>query len=196
MLARKPRPLKPVPPNQKVHEMHRKSLNDLLSLTLLSLALLPPSFACAMPTTTSPDAVFTPILPKLKATKVAVLLPADTNRKGELGMPDSDHARIEDISSSRYVISLEVGPDCQGASSCHIGTIVGEKLTPKSPKRKGKKIKLATGQTAYFVDATCGANCNDSKLSWEQGGFRYTVAMKAEKPEILTKIANSFQPLK
>jgi hypothetical protein len=194
MLAKNPLLFKPVPPNQKVNDMHRKALRDLLSLTLFSLVLLSPSLVYAMPTT--PDAVFTSILPKLKATKVPVLLPADTNREGELGKPESPYASIEDISSSRYEVELGYGSDCNGGGACHIGTIVGEKLTAKSPKLKGKKMKLATGQTAYFVDATCGANCSDSKLSWEQGGFRYTVAMKAEKPEILTKVANSFQPLK
>ena len=174
--------------------MHHKALRDLLSLTLVSLALLSPSLVCAMPTT-APDAVFTPILPKLKATKVPVLLPGDTNREGELGKAESPYASIEDISSSRYEVELGYGPDCNGGGACHIGTITGEKLTPKSPKLKGKKIKLATGQTAYFVDATCGANCSDSTLSWDLGNFRYTVAMKAEKPEILTRIANSFHPI-
>jgi hypothetical protein len=173
--------------------MHHKALRDLLSLTLLSLTLLSPRLVYALP---APDAVFTPILPKLKATKVPVLLPADTNRKGELGMPDSDHARIEDISATRYEIALEVGPDCQGASSCHIGTIVGEKLSSKGPPLKGKKITLADGQAAYFTESTCGASCTDNSISWNKGGFHYTVAMKAENLPILTRIANSFHPIK
>jgi hypothetical protein len=190
MLARKPMPSKPVPPNQKVNDMHRNALRELLSLTLLSLALLAPSLVCAMPVP-APDAVFSPILPKLKATKVPVLLPADTNRKGELGMPDSDHARIENVSSSRYEIVLEVGPDCQGATACYIGTISGEKISPKLAQLKGKKIKLGQGQTAYFTDATCGANCSDSSIVWDQGGVRYYIGMKGEKLDILKRVADS-----
>ena len=55
----------------------------------------------------------------------------------------------------------------------------------------GKAVKLAKGITGHFIDAECGANCSDSTLSWQQGGFRYMVGIKAANLEILRKVANS-----
>ena len=41
-----------------------------------------------------------------------------------------------------------------------------------------------------FVDASCGANCSDATISWDQNGSRYTLGLKASKKETLVEMAN------
>ncbi len=69
--------------------------------------------------------------------------------------------------------------------------VEGEAISSQNPVLNGEKVFLASNITGYFTDATCGANCSDSTLVWEQNDVRYTVALKAGKLETLVKIANS-----
>lgn len=89
-----------------------------------------------------------------------------------------------------YIIGIDYEPACKGANACRYGSLTGRlaaSLTPIS----GQKVSLTGGITGYFTDASCGASCGDSTLSWEQGGVRYTVGVKAAKLDTLVKIANS-----
>jgi hypothetical protein len=52
-------------------------------------------------------------------------------------------------------------------------------------------VVLANGLTAYFIPYVCGANCDDSKVIWEQNGYRYLVGLKAEKKKTVVEMANS-----
>jgi hypothetical protein len=69
--------------------------------------------------------------------------------------------------------------------------MVSGTLAPGSKRPNGKPVKLERGITGYFIDAKCDRVCNDSTLTWQQGGYRYTVSIKAADVDTLRKVANS-----
>jgi hypothetical protein len=52
-------------------------------------------------------------------------------------------------------------------------------------------VALSGNVQGYFIDAACGANCDDSALYWTEGSNHYSISMKAEKKDTLVKMANS-----
>ena len=136
--------------------------------------------------------VFETVLPSLKAkTKVPLRLPvylATENESNQL------YAIIESASPSEYEIQLAFTQNCSGGNVCHYGMVSGRAVGPKGSRPKGKEVSLTNGLSGYFIDATCGAVCSDSTLTWDEGGFRYTVGLKAEKVETLKKAAESAMP--
>lgn len=140
-------------------------------------------------TQSQPNPIFSSILPVVKAkTKVPVRLPAYIPESDE---PNPIYALVETVTPSQYKIMLAFTEDCSGGNACRLGGIFAETITPKTPPITGKTVVLANGITGYFVDATCGANCSDATLSWEQNSGRYTVAIKAGEIRNLVKMANS-----
>ncbi len=133
--------------------------------------------------------VFQPIIPTLKTkTKVPLRLPSD--------IPDVDdslplYAVIETANSSSYSLILGYTPDCGGGNACRLGSLSGEAIGNKRQPLTGKRVKLTQNRTGYFIEATCGANCSDSILTWQEGNYRYTVGIKAGDLKSLTKMANS-----
>ena len=101
------------------------------------------------------------------------------------------YAIVEEATPSRYFVQIAFSPDCSGGTACRWGGTTGKRIGPKTRRPTGKELKLSRGITGYFVDSTCGANCSDSVLTWDQGGYRYTVESKAASADFLTKVANS-----
>ncbi len=94
--------------------------------------------------------------------------------------------------SSYYEVQIALTKDCPGGNYCHVGTIRGSAVSslvedegPRNP------VTLEGGIKGYFIDATCAAFCDDSSVGWEEGGYYYSVSLKAAKKEILVKLANS-----
>lgn len=137
----------------------------------------------------SGSSVFDAVLPILRAkTDVPLRLPrylATENETSPL------YANVASASPSKYEIELGFTPDCSGGNVCHYGQVAGRRIKAGEGHARGKSIRLATGIIGYFVDATCGATCSDSTLTWDENGYRYTVALKAEKLETLKKVAES-----
>ena len=133
--------------------------------------------------------VFKPIIPTLKKkTRVPLWLPSY--------VPESDgdiplYAQLESVTAKKYSILLGFDPACNGGTACRLGTVSGEIINSQNKILKGKKITLSRKRQGYFVDATCGANCSDSTLSWQEKGYFYTFAIKAGDLQTLVKIANS-----
>ncbi len=136
-----------------------------------------------------PNPVFKPILSKLKQnTQIKILLPKY--------IPESDgqnplYAIIETAKAKKYEILLGFSPDCSGGTACRLGVVTGEAVTSKTPRLTGKRVSLAKGITGYFVESTCGANCSDATLTWQQKGVQYVVGLKAGDRASLVKMANS-----
>lgn len=147
------------------------------------------TLAETQPTQSLPHTIFSEILPRLKIqTKLTIRLPTY--------IPESDgsnrmYAILETANASKYKILLAFTEDCTGGNACRLGSTSAEAITPKSPVLTGKAVALANGITGYFTDATCGANCSDATLTWEQNSVRYTIAIKAGKVTTLVKMANS-----
>jgi hypothetical protein len=141
------------------------------------------------PTKQTTNPVFSPIIPTLKKkTKVPLWLPSY--------IPESErdiplYAQLETVTAKSYSILLGFDPECNGGTACRLGSVSGEKINSQNKILKGKKITLSRKRQGYFVDATCGANCSDSTLSWQEKGYLYQVAIKAGDLKTLVKMANS-----
>jgi putative hemolysin len=140
---------------------------------------------------------FQPVLGQLESTGVPPMLPPDF--PGAEGLPPV-HPHIITAEPGEYEISLGFGADCQGAGACHYGSLAGKKVDSNEPvstrnfpfdAARAQKVTLATGIEGYFIEALCGANCDDSKLFWISGGFQYMVGMKAGSQPDLVKLANA-----
>ncbi len=149
-----------------------------------------PSVVAAVTQKPTPNPIFQPVLPKLQqpTQRLPIVLPQF--------VPETDGAKpvyaiAQTATPAEYEVLLAFTKDCTGGTACRLGGVFGELITPQTPPIAGKAVPLAQGLTGYFVDATCGANCSDSTLSWEQNKGRYTVALKAGKLETLVKMANS-----
>jgi|SRR5215469_1885062 len=102
------------------------------------------------------------------------------------------YASIGSVNKSHYRIILGYGRDCEGGPACLYAELEGS----STPLREyaGETmvpISLQGGIKGYFINFTCGANCSESYIGWTEGGFHYFIGMKAEKKEMLIKIANS-----
>ncbi len=111
-----------------------------------------------------------------------------------------------------YEVSLDAESDCQGAGACSFGLLSGQKLmsnTPtvaqeyayqsedptynpiaRSPEKPGP-VSLSKGIKGYFVPYVCGANCDTSKVFWEQNGYRYMVGIRYASQKTMIEMANS-----
>ena len=135
----------------------------------------------------APNQIFQPILSKIQQqTKIPILLPSY--------IPESNNphliALVEKAHSLEYRVMLAFDEDCTGGTACRLGSISGESVN-QNFEEDGEKVTLANNITGYFIDATCGANCSDSTLSWIDNNNRYKVALQAGKLETLMKMANS-----
>lgn len=133
--------------------------------------------------------IFQQVLPVLREkTRVPVRLPTDLQA---FESTPSLYAIVEAASPSRYELEIAFTPDCNGGGPCHFGSVAGQVIKRGQRRPRGKPVKLARGIVGYFIDSTCGANCSDSTLSWDQDGYRYSVGAKAGSAEHQIKVANS-----
>jgi len=141
------------------------------------------------PTKKTTNPVFSPIIPTLKKkTKVPLWLPSYIpESEGDIPL----YAQVEAVTAKHYSILLGFDPECNGGTACRLGSISGEKINSQNKILKGKKITLSRKRQGYFVDATCGANCSDSTISWQEKGYLYRLAIKAGDLKTLVKMANS-----
>ena len=100
-------------------------------------------------------------------------------------------AIVETAAPTRYEVQLAFTKNCTGGNACRYGRVSGQAIGKAAKQERGQAVSLTQGITGYFVNAKCGANCSDSTLTWIQEGYRYTVGIKAEHVETLTKVANS-----
>lgn len=138
--------------------------------------------------TSSSAAIFDKVLPQLRQrTRVPLKLPSYIAAESET---NPLYAIITTATSGRYELDLAFTQNCGGANVCHYGIVSGT-IAPGSKRPRGKPVKLVRGITGYFIDAKCDRVCNDSTLTWQQGGHRYTVGIKAADLDTLRKVANS-----
>ncbi|MBC6473086.1 MAG: hypothetical protein GDA48_09935 [Hormoscilla sp. GM102CHS1] len=121
--------------------------------------------------------------------KIREIIRNSLNR--ELTRESTIHLNLSD----KNKIRLNYARRCYGGTACRLGIITTEKLTQAQEKLTGTVLEksetsLGTGITGYFVDGTCGANCSDATISWDQNGSRYTLGLKASKKETLVEMAN------
>ncbi len=102
--------------------------------------------------------------------------------------------------ADQYEISLDFGPDCRGAGACHYGIVAGKRVTGNEPEDtrtivfeedRAQKVTLANGIEGYFVEALCGASCDDARVFWVYNGFQHVIGMKAGAQEDVVAMANA-----
>jgi len=135
-----------------------------------------------------PHEVFAPILSELEnQTDLPVILPSLLPEEKETSPV---YALTTEVSASEYQVLLGFTPDCNGGTACRWGEISGQ-TGPLMAPEEGESVNLAQGITGYFVPATCGANCSDAVVMWEQAGGHYRIGLKAGEKERLIEMANS-----
>ena len=133
--------------------------------------------------------IFKPILPKLQnSTRVPLRLPSYLAAEDE---SNQLYAVIDEATPTYYQLQFAFNSDCMGGTACRYGVVVGQALSSKAKRMKGKPLRLARGITGYFVDGICGVSCSYSTLSWIQNGYRYTVGIYGADTPTLTSVANS-----
>ena len=63
-------------------------------------------------------------------------------------------------------------------------------------ENEGKRVpvKLRRGIIGYFIRSTCGDHCDDSAVGWTEGGYNYSISIKAADMKTLVSVANSSFP--
>ncbi len=135
-----------------------------------------------------PNSIFRPIFPALKyETKIPILLPTYIP---ESEKPNQVFAILKKSTLTQYEIILSSTENCFGEEACRLGSISGKEDVSK-PISGLQIINLNENTTAYFKASKCTDVCSDATLSWNQGKYLYTFAIKNGSQDILIKIANS-----
>ncbi len=153
------------------------------------------------------DPVFRPIVAELETkTRVPLLLPSLVPQPG---FPL--YATVNSATVDAYELTIGDRENCSGGNYCRFGSISGQKVTPSTPAiekeysfmndpgyRPSKRseepmgwVVLTNGIRGYFVPYVCGANCDDSKVVWEQNGYRYLVGLKVGDKKTVVAMATS-----
>lgn len=151
--------------------------------------------------------MFRPVINQLKAkTRVPLQLPAY--------IPQEDYPlyiTVNMATPKQYELTIGTDKNCSGGNYCRYGTVSGQRITTSTPsveeeyaflndpsyqpsvrsKEKMGKVTLANGIKGYFIPYVCGANCDDSKVIWEQRGYRYLVGIKSGDKKTVVEMANS-----
>ncbi|MDQ3258518.1 MAG: hypothetical protein M3R15_32325 [Acidobacteriota bacterium] len=145
------------------------------------------------------QAGFEPVIPILaRKTGVPVLVPSSLPYDRE--EVEQFFCTVTSLTHDEYEVTIGFSVDCGGGNACRIGSFTGKQSQGRRitgtddflfEAKRARRVKLSGGIVGYFVDATCGANCNDSKVYWKQGGYEYMVGLKAEKVSQVVKLANS-----
>jgi hypothetical protein len=156
------------------------------------------------------------VLPTIIPTVAVVTVDGNTGAYIDVPITEDGHFRdtyasISDASTDSYEISLDATSDCQGADRCSFGLLGGQvvyqntpsiqseyafELAPdfqppaRSPELMGE-VDLANGIKGYFVPYVCGANCDTSKVLWEQNGYRFKVGIRYASKATMVEMANS-----
>lgn len=154
-----------------------------------------------------PQQVLSSTISNLKAkTRVPLKLPTQ--------IPQEEYPlyiTVNTATSDQYELTIGTDTDCSGGNYCRYGTISGQRVTASTPSveeeyaflndpgyqpsvrstEKMGKVALANGIQGYFIPYVCGANCDDSKVIWEQNGYRYLVGIKSGDKKTVVDMANS-----
>ncbi|HUQ32405.1 MAG TPA: hypothetical protein VM095_09805 [Pyrinomonadaceae bacterium] len=134
-------------------------------------------------TDTCAGSVFQPVLASLRAgTSVPLRLP--------LVMGDTPgaalYAEITGVSRTRYAV--RIGQYCE-RSYCPYGRVSGTRISGRTRRPRGRVVELTNGVAAYLIDGS--KKLKDSIITWEQGQYRYEIALYAAEPAVLIEAANS-----
>jgi hypothetical protein len=134
------------------------------------------------------------IVPKLKATKIPILLPKPFKLvyEGQVSVFPS-------ATADSYNVGLAAAPDCGGANACTIGNISGQRVKPGELLPYKNIVNLTNGIKGSYKPLTCGASCSPPDIVWIKDNVMYSIQLKgtADRSDdkavqsAMTAIANS-----
>lgn len=101
------------------------------------------------------------------------------------------YAIAESIDSSSYNIMLAWAANCAGGNWCLYGSVEGRNSPFEPVDGKKAPVMLREGIKAELIEGTCYAFCSQTYIRWSEGGFYYSIGMKAGRKAILIRAANS-----
>jgi hypothetical protein len=155
----------------------------LISIVIVLSVLVSPSGSSFAAKDSCASPLFSSVLASLQAgTSVPLRLPLVVGDASEEAL----YAEVVGVSRTRYAV--RIGQYCE-RSYCPYGRVSGTKISGRTLHPRGRVVELTGGITAYLIDGT--KTLKDSKITWEQGQYRYEISIYAAKPAILIKVANS-----
>ena len=133
----------------------------------------------------------------LSGAGMPVMLPAEF--PAEEGLP-AILPYVYTADADAYELSLDYGAECQGAGACHYGSLAGVKVDSDTPMSttnfefdaaRAQKVALNKGIEGYFVEALCGATCDDAKVFWIYNRVQYMVGLKGANQAAVVELANA-----
>jgi len=101
------------------------------------------------------------------------------------------YVNLLSISQTSYDLELGWTADCVGGNYCHYGVVRGSIAPLGENEGVRVPVELLESIKGYFIDSTCDAHCGDSAVGWAEGGYHYSISIKAEKKQKLIRCANS-----
>lgn len=96
------------------------------------------------------------------------------------------YAKVGRVSRTRYMV--RIGQNCE-RGYCPYGTVSGAKISRRTPRPKGKAVELVGGIKGYLTDGS--RKLRNSIVTWDEGQYRYAIAIYAAEPAAIVKVANS-----
>jgi len=159
-----------------------RSLLLITAVIMLSL-IAGPSGVSVAATNSCASPIFSPVLASLRAgTSVPLRLPLVVGDASEAAL----YAEVSGVSRTRYAV--RIGQYCE-RSYCPYGRVSGTKLNRRTLRPRGRVVELTGGVAAYLIDGS--KTLKDSTITWDQGQYRYEIAIYAAEPAVLIKAANS-----
>jgi hypothetical protein len=152
------------------------------AILMMSLLVGPPGRPVAA-TGTCANSIFGPTLASLRAgTQIPLRLPLVVGGAYDEAL----YAEVGWVSRTRYMV--RIGQNCE-RSYCPYGTVSGAKISKRTPRPRGQAVELIGGVRGYLTDGS--ENLRDSIVTWDEGQYRYAVAIYAAEPAAIIKVANS-----
>jgi hypothetical protein len=101
------------------------------------------------------------------------------------------YAIAQPVTRFHYKILLATELSCNGQNSCLYGSIQGS-ATPFKLDKNIKPFKVSLmGHDGQFIKPVCHEYCSEAFVQWREGGFYYSIGIKAERMHSLIGIADS-----
>ena len=152
-------------------------------MIVMSLLPGPPGGPVTATADTCANSIFSPALAALRAgTRIPLRLPLVVGGAYDEAL----YAQVGWVSRTRYLV--RIGQNCE-RSYCPYGTVSGAKISRRTPRLRGEVVELVGGVRGYLTDGS--AKLKDSIVMWDEGQYRYAIAIYAAEPAAIVKVANS-----
>ncbi len=138
--------------------------------------------------------VFKSVRPLLSKVSIPLRLPS-TFPNGK--MPIYADVNPDNTGTYSYLIDIGYSKGCDGGGACRLAEVTGGPVIDMPTifdYPHGRHITLHGGVAALYFPYTCGANCGDAVVVWQDQGVVYTVGLKAGSQREVTALANSALP--